>query len=87
MSKLFVVVNFAVEYDPNRAVFVANRLMAMGQINDAQAAAAKANAAVDVNTFVIGSPVADGLHHGAYIFCLYASIVIYSTESAHRNYP
>ena len=42
--KIRVVVNFAVEADPNRAVFVCKRLLSGTQVNDAQAAVPQRNA-------------------------------------------
>src|SRR5262249_2995921 len=58
-----VVVDLAVEHDPDRAVLVGQRLMTADQVDDAEAAHPEANRAVGVDTLVVWSPVDDRLAH------------------------
>src|SRR5579862_986501 len=64
-----VVVDFAVEDDHDGAVFVADRLMAGGEVDDAQAAHAQTHAALGEDAVVVGAAmghdVAHALQYGA----------------------
>ena len=60
-----VVVDFAVEDHPHRAVFVRHRLMPAVEINDAQTAHAQPHAAVHVEAFVVRPAVRHRAAHGA----------------------
>ena len=63
-AQLAIVVDLAVEDDPDGAVLVADRLVAAGEVDDAAAAACpRPTRAVDVDAFVVGAPVNDGLTH------------------------
>ena len=67
-TQIHEVVNFAVEHADNGAVLVVHRLLARGQVNDAQAAEAQRNGrarviAADVVAFHIGTAVDDAVRH------------------------
>ena len=67
-TQIHKVVNFAVEHADNGAVLVVHRLLASGQVNDAQAAEAQRNGrarviAADVVAFHIGTAVDDAIRH------------------------
>src|SRR5439155_18392030 len=57
------VVNLAVEDDPDRAVFVVNRLMSARQIDNAQAPHPERDAGLDEHTFVVRSAMTDDVAH------------------------
>ena len=57
------VVNLAVENGPCAAVFVENRLMASGEVDDAESAHAETGAVGDVESLVVGAAVDDLLAH------------------------
>ena len=65
-SQLPVVVDFAVEHEPDRAIFVVDRLLPGGQVDDAQAAHAESDAGLDVNSLVVGPAVADHFTHAVH---------------------
>jgi hypothetical protein len=58
-----VVVDFAIENDPKRAVLVTDGLMASREVNDAEAAHAEANGAVGVDAVVIRSAMGHDIAH------------------------
>src|SRR5271165_5128078 len=58
-----VIVDLAVKHDPDRAVFVTDRLMASDKINDAEAAHAQPNAALHVSPLIIGTAMKHGITH------------------------
>src|SRR5208337_3141769 len=60
------VVNFAVEDDPGAAVFVEDRLMAAGEINDAEAPHPKSRAVLDEDALVVRTAVDDLVAHVPY---------------------
>src|ERR1035438_1598715 len=62
-SQFLKVVNLAVEDNPDRFVFVKYRLMAAGQIDNAQPPHAQAHASLHENAFVIRTAMYDGLAH------------------------
>jgi hypothetical protein len=53
LTQRSMVVNFAVENDPESAIFVADGLMTSDEVDDAQPAHAKSNTALLVYAFVI----------------------------------
>src|SRR5436309_13191137 len=61
-----MIVDFAVEDDPNCAVFIAERLMATGDINDAQAAHSNCGRPVGVNAFIVGAAMGHGGAHSSH---------------------
>src|SRR5277367_762782 len=62
-TQFWEIVNFPIKDNPNRAVLVEDRLMASGQIDNAEAAHAQAYAVFDENTFVVRTTVHNGLAH------------------------
>ena len=58
-----VVVYFTVERNPHGAIFVVDRLMAGGKVDDREAAHPDCAGAVDVKTFVIRAAVANLIAH------------------------
>jgi hypothetical protein len=67
VTQLCVLVNFAVEHDPNRAIFVRNRLVACAEVDNAETAHPDAAGTVGVDTFGIGSTVPNHVGHGAHV--------------------
>src|SRR5688500_1891863 len=61
-----VVVDLAVVGDPDGVVLVGQRLMAAGEIDDAEAAVAERRVAVDVQAGAVGSAVRDDVAHPAH---------------------
>src|SRR5712691_8015724 len=62
-ANLGVVENFAVVGDPERAILVGHRLVAGGEVDDAQPAVAKSGIGIDVVAEVVRSTVAKGASH------------------------
>ncbi len=60
-----MVINFAVEHDPERAVFVRNRLMSTRNVDNAEPPHADSDPAVRIKTFVVGPAMADYAAHFA----------------------
>ena len=87
-SQSRMVVDFSVENDPDRAVFVADGLVAGGEIDDAQAAHAQAHGAVGEHAFVVGPAVQHGAAHladGSGFDLAILREVDYTGDSTHRN--
>jgi hypothetical protein len=61
--QLFKVIDLTVEDYPDSSVSIGHRLMAAGQINDAQSVKCKADIAVPVEAGVIGSTMSGPLLH------------------------
>ena len=57
------IIDFAVEDNPSRAIFVEHRLMTAGKINNAQPAHTQAGVLTREQAFVVGTTVHDGLAH------------------------
>src|SRR6267378_1162072 len=62
-AKFGEIVDLPVINDPRSAVFVENRLMASGQVDDAQAAHSESRVVGDEDAFVIGTAVDDLIAH------------------------
>src|SRR5437016_2176806 len=62
-SQAFEVIDFAVEDDPNRTIFVMDRLMACGQIDNAEPAHTEAHAVLHVIARIIRSAMHHGIAH------------------------
>ena len=62
-SQLGKVVDLSIQYNPDGAIFVMDRLAARRQVDDAQSAHTQPNAPADVNAFIIRSAVHNGLAH------------------------
>jgi hypothetical protein len=62
-AELGKVINLAVEYNPDRAIFVKDRLVAPCDVDNAQAANAKTDAGLNENAFVIGTAMHNRLAH------------------------
>ena len=62
-SKLFVVVDFSIEYDPDGTIFVRNRLMAAIQIDDRKSSKTKPYRARHVIPFVVRATMVNGIRH------------------------
>jgi hypothetical protein len=60
-----MVVDLAVEHNPQRAIFVRNRLMAARHIDDAEPPHADSCRAIRIKSFVVGSPMGDYAAHFA----------------------
>src|SRR5712692_8886603 len=63
LGELAIVVDLAVERDPNGLVFVCERLGAPLNVDDAEAPMAETDAAVAVQARAIWSPVSEGVAH------------------------
>ena len=59
------IVDFTVENDPDAFVFVVNRLVAAGKVDDTEPAHAQAGWALGVNAFIVRTTVNDSLAHSA----------------------
>jgi hypothetical protein len=57
LAKLEIIINLAVEDNPNRTVLVAKRLTAALQVNDAQAAVSQSNVTFKLKSLPIGPTV------------------------------
>jgi hypothetical protein len=62
-AQLEVVVDLAVEDDPDRAGLVVDRLAAAGKVDDAQSPHAQADARLHVDSLVVRPPVPDDFAH------------------------
>src|SRR3954469_1396079 len=63
LPETFEVVNFAIEDDPNCAVFVLYRLMSTLEIDDAQTAHSQSDSGSHVETFVVRAAVNHRVAH------------------------
>ena len=70
-AQLEKVVDLAVEYATDAAVFVVDGLPAAGEIDDAQPAHAQAYVATGVDAFIVGSAVNNSLAHAMNVVCLH----------------
>src|SRR5262249_32201466 len=57
------IVDFAVEHDPDRLVFVVDGLVSAGEVNDAEPAHAEPGSAAGVDALVVRPAVDDGAAH------------------------
>ena len=62
-AESLVVVNLAVENNPDGAVFIGDRLMASGEVDDAQSPHTDRATAIDMETFVVGPAMDDLVAH------------------------
>src|SRR4029077_14138971 len=58
-----IIVDLTVQQYPGRLVFIGNRLVSAGNIDDAKPPMSQTDARGDINSFVVGTTVADGLSH------------------------
>ncbi len=58
-----MVVDLTVKYDPDRSVFVADRLMSGGKVDDAETAHSKAHAPLDIKPLIVGASMYHGGTH------------------------
>ncbi len=65
LPQLAIVVDLTVEDEPDRSVFVVNRLMAGRQVDDAQAAHAESGAGLHVHALIVRSAMANDVAHRA----------------------
>jgi hypothetical protein len=65
VAQLTVVVNLAVENDPGSAILIVNRLLPALQVDDRQAAHAKADRLIEIETIIVRSTMTDGGAHAA----------------------
>src|SRR5581483_1762313 len=63
LPQFLVIVDLAVEYHPNGAVLVRDRLVAGAQIDDAEAAHADAARPVYMKAFIVGAAMANAVAH------------------------
>src|SRR5580704_4537260 len=63
LSEFLIVVDFAVEDDPDRAIFIADGLVAGVQVNDCETAEPETYRSRDVVSLIIGSPMLNGIRH------------------------
>src|SRR5262245_39603177 len=90
-----VIVDLAVEHDPDRLVFVRDRLAPAGQVNDGQAPKAKPKPRLDVSRSVVWAAVCNGMSHAQHLACLHAPGIENAYKAAHgpltmvwlRNHP
>jgi hypothetical protein len=87
--QLDVVVNLTVEHNPDGAIFIAQRLMAGGEVNDAKPPHPNANPSLCEDSIVIGAAVGHDVAHaadnsgvGPRIFAEFE----HTRDPAHENY-
>jgi hypothetical protein len=64
-SKLTVVVDLAVEHDPDRTIFVVDRLLSRREVDDAQAPHAETDARLHMDPLVVRPAMPDDVAHPA----------------------
>src|SRR5215469_1949953 len=85
-----MVVDFAIEHDPERVVFITERLMASREIDDAQAPHANPGTAFRVDAFIVRAAMR---HYGAHaaqkssVRCRFSAKPYDSRDSTHSNAP
>ena len=87
VPQLAVVVDLAVEDDPDRAVFVGHRLMPALEVDDAQPAHAERDAVSEIHALIVRAAVHDGRAHVADLVLGYRRAVPAddSSNAAHRT--
>jgi hypothetical protein len=64
-AKLLKVVNFSIENDPHRLVFIAHGIASTRrQINNGKTAVPESNVPLGPDAIIVGSPVPDRIRHG-----------------------
>src|SRR5205085_775399 len=83
--QLLVVVDFAVENDPDGSVFVRDRLVAVIEIDDAEAPHANRHAVADVHTLIVRAAMRHDPAHGTNLVFLNGPSVPanYACDAAH----
>jgi hypothetical protein len=84
-----MVVNLAVEHNPYCAIFVADGLMSGRQIDDAQATHTNADAALNVNSVIVGAAMDYGSAHSPQSFGIHARVATklhYAGNSTHSGF-
>ena len=87
-GQLAIVVDLAVEDDLHGAVFVADRLVAGLQVDDAEAIHPEAERAVGQQARLVGAAVLDGVAHGAQRGLVHAARAVPEVDAvdpAHRQ--
>src|SRR5215475_5118821 len=64
--QLGMVVNFAVEYNPDCPGFIADGLVTAGFIDDTEAAHSDSGLSIDVNTLIVGAAMRHHVAHRAH---------------------
>ena len=85
-SEFAVIVNFAVQNDGDRTVFVENRLMASGHVNDRKPPMAESDSSGDVKTFVVRPAMSKRAGHSpqdGFVDRLIGFVIVDSGNSAH----
>jgi hypothetical protein len=80
-----IIVDLAVQDDPERLVFIGNGLAAAGQVDDGQAAEAEAQTRLDVDRHIVGASMGDCRRHGFHVGGSYATPGQDSNEAAHGS--
>src|SRR4051794_24945694 len=89
-AKFEMIVNFAIEHNPQRLVFIADRLMSSLQVNNAETPHSQSSRAVEVESLVIRAAMyhhAAHLAHGGSIGVQLFRRSHYSGDSTHRKLP
>src|SRR5262249_15142827 len=83
--EVLIVVNLAVEDDPDAPVLVRDRLEAIIEVDDAETAHADGDAVADVDTFIVGPTVRHDAAHGPdFVFTNRLSVPAnYACDAAH----
>src|SRR5437773_2802730 len=87
-SQLTMVIDLAIEDNPDRPVFVGHGLVSARQVDNAQAAKTKPHRTQNEFTPVIGAPMTDSVRHGPQLFgckVTAASKIDNSANSTHRS--
>jgi hypothetical protein len=78
-----VVVNLAIEHDPNRLVFVGDGLPPAGKIDDGEATKAQSKPRLEVKGRVVWPAVRDGVRHTLYLGSIDTARVQYAYKTTH----
>src|SRR5512133_3692530 len=86
-----MIIDLAIEHDPKRLIFIADRLMSGSQVDDAEPAHADADWTLGVNTIVVRSTMCHHVAHASHHARLNTGVISkfhHSGDSAHRlNLP
>src|SRR5919106_3276523 len=89
-AKFLIIIDLAVEDNPNRTVLVCHRLVTGGRkINDGKTTKAKSYISVDVYTTIIGSAMTNGIIHAVNKFLRSRTgrvVIDNSANTTHKTY-
>ena len=84
-AQFAMIVDFAVEDNPNRAVLVCHWLIAGREINDAEARVPQNHARILMDARTVGTAMRERVAH-RFDDCAIRLLAYHSTDAAHRNF-